>query len=85
MRRLPERGIVYLFEDWLHPCLKSGGVAFLRTVSLFPGRRLVPAPKRVKPYAMPMGFETQQAAESWIHSPEGVEAIDETLEKFGGK
>ena len=46
---------------------------------------LVPVPNRVKPYAMPMRFETQQAAESWIHSPEGVEMIDETLEKFGGK
>jgi hypothetical protein len=44
---------------------------------------LVPVPNRVKPYSMPVRFETQQAAESWIHSPEGIEAIDETLEKFG--
>ena len=46
---------------------------------------LVPVPNRVKPYPMPVRFETQQAAESWIHSPEGSEMIDEALEKFGGK
>jgi hypothetical protein len=46
---------------------------------------LVPVPNRVKPYPMPLRFPTQQAAESWIHSPEGVEMIDETLAKFGTK
>jgi hypothetical protein len=46
---------------------------------------LVPVPNRVKPYIMPVRFDTQQAAESWIHSPEGSDMIDETLEKFGAK
>lgn len=46
---------------------------------------LVPVPNRVKPYPMPMRFPSQQAAESWIHSPEGSDMIEETLAKFGGK
>ena len=46
---------------------------------------LVPVPNRVKPYPIPLRFETQQAAEAWIHSPEGEDMIDETLAKFGGK
>ncbi len=44
---------------------------------------LVPAPDRVKPHRVPLQFETQQQAESWIHSPEGREAIGELLS--GGK
>jgi hypothetical protein len=46
---------------------------------------LVPVPNRVKPYAMPVRFPTEHAAESWIHSPEGVDMIDETIAKFGEK
>jgi len=46
---------------------------------------LVPVPNRVKPYTIPLRFETEQAAQSWIHSPEGADLIDETIAKFGGK
>jgi len=40
---------------------------------------LVPVPERVKPHRIPLQFETQQAAEAWIYSPEGKEAIEELL------
>lgn len=43
---------------------------------------LVPVPNRVKPYAIPLRFPTEHAAESWIHSPEGIDMIDETIAKF---
>lgn len=46
---------------------------------------LVPVPNRVKPYPMPVRFPTQQAAEAWIHSPEGSDMIDETIAKFSAK
>lgn len=45
----------------------------------------VPVPNRVKPYVIPMRFETQQAAESFIHSPDGADMIDEALASFGVK
>ena len=40
---------------------------------------LVPAPDRVKPHRVPLQFETQENAETWIHSPEGKELIGELL------
>jgi antibiotic biosynthesis monooxygenase (ABM) superfamily enzyme len=40
---------------------------------------LVPALGRVKPYRVPLQFETQEKAETWIHSPEGKEMIAELL------
>ncbi len=45
----------------------------------------MPVPNRVKPFPIPMRFETEQAAQSWIHSPEGIDMIDETIAKFSGK
>jgi hypothetical protein len=40
---------------------------------------LVPVPERNKPHRIAQQFPTQKAAEDWIHSPEGSEAIDELL------
>ena len=40
---------------------------------------LVPAPDRVKPHRVPLQFESQENAESWIHSPDGKEMIDTLL------
>jgi len=40
---------------------------------------LIPAPDRVKPHRVPLQFATQESAESWIHSPEGKESIQEIL------
>jgi antibiotic biosynthesis monooxygenase (ABM) superfamily enzyme len=40
---------------------------------------LVPAPDRVKPHRVPLQFESQENAESWIHSPDGKETIDTLL------
>ena len=36
---------------------------------------LVPVPDRVKPHRVPRLFNSQPAAQSWIHSPEGEDAI----------
>lgn len=35
----------------------------------------VPVPDRVKPQRVALQFDSQGAAESWIHSPEGEDAI----------
>ena len=35
----------------------------------------VPVEGRSKPHRVPLQFDTQGAAESWIHSPEGEDAI----------
>jgi hypothetical protein len=35
----------------------------------------VPVPDRAKAHRVPMQFPTQDKAEAWIHSPEGVDAI----------
>ena len=35
----------------------------------------VPVPDRVRPQRVPLQFDSQGAAESWIHSPEGEDAI----------
>jgi hypothetical protein len=40
---------------------------------------LIPAPDRVKPHRVPLQFETQESAESWIHSPDGKDMIAELL------
>jgi hypothetical protein len=38
---------------------------------------LVPVEGRVRPHRVPRQFATLESAESWIHSPEGKDAIDE--------
>jgi hypothetical protein len=38
----------------------------------------------VKPYRVPLQFETQEKAEAWIYSPEGKETIEELLSKAEG-
>ena len=40
---------------------------------------LVPVPNRVKPHRAAQQFATMEAAESWIHSPEGKDAIGQIL------
>ncbi|HWD49611.1 MAG TPA: hypothetical protein VG309_06770 [Rhizomicrobium sp.] len=42
---------------------------------------LIPIPDRVKPLRAAQQFETQKAAEDWIHSPEGVDTIEELFAK----
>ncbi len=42
---------------------------------------LIPVPDRNKPHKAPLTFETLQAAENWIHSPEGKETIAEIMEE----
>ena len=39
----------------------------------------MPVPERNKPHRVPLQFPTQIAAENWIHSPEGKEAIADIL------
>jgi len=38
---------------------------------------LVPVPDRVRPHRVALQFETKEAAEAWIHSPDGKDAIEE--------
>ena len=40
---------------------------------------LVPDDERVKPHRIPLQFTTHESAETWIHSPEGVETIARVL------
>jgi hypothetical protein len=40
---------------------------------------LVPVPDRVKPQRAAQQFATLEAAESWIHTPEGKDAIERIL------
>jgi hypothetical protein len=42
----------------------------------------VPVPDRTKHHRVPMQFDTQEAADRWIYSPEGEDAIAAIL---GGK
>jgi hypothetical protein len=42
---------------------------------------LVPDSERVKPHRIPLQFESHEEAESWIHSPDGVEAITQLLHR----
>jgi hypothetical protein len=55
--------------------------------SRYPGTYevMVPVPDRVKPHRVSSQFATQKAAEDWIHSEEGIEAIDRVLEAAGVK
>lgn len=41
---------------------------------------LVPDKERSKPHRIEMRFDTLQSAETWIHSPEGVETIARILD-----
>jgi hypothetical protein len=41
---------------------------------------LVSVAERVKPHRVPMHFTTQESAETWIHSPDGKEAIAHILD-----
>ena len=41
---------------------------------------LVPVPGRNKPHRAASQFPTQQAAEGWLHSDEGKDAVTEILE-----
>lgn len=41
---------------------------------------LVPVPGRNKPHRAASQFPTQQAAEGWLHSDEGKDAVAEILE-----
>jgi len=43
---------------------------------------LVPVPDRVKPHRVPLQFETLGKAESWIHSPDGKDAIEQILVSY---
>jgi hypothetical protein len=45
---------------------------------------LIPVPDRVRPHRVPLQFPTQEKAESWLHSPEGKEMIDEIMEREQG-
>jgi hypothetical protein len=40
---------------------------------------LVPVPNRVKPHRVGGNFASQHAAEGWLHSDEGKEAVAEIL------
>lgn len=44
---------------------------------------LIPVEGRNKPHKMPLQFPTQQAAEAWIHSPDGKDAVAEVLADAG--
>jgi hypothetical protein len=39
----------------------------------------VPVPNRNKPQRVPLQFDSEAAAQSWIHSPEGEDAIAQIL------
>jgi hypothetical protein len=40
---------------------------------------LIPVPDRARPLRVPLQFETQQAAEDWLHSPDGKDQIAEII------
>jgi hypothetical protein len=44
---------------------------------------LVPVEGRNKHQRVPRSFDSQQAAEAWLHSAEGKEAVAEILESAG--
>jgi len=46
---------------------------------------LVPVPDRNKPHKVPLQFPSLKAAEAWLHSAEGKDAIDEILEDANKK
>jgi hypothetical protein len=39
----------------------------------------VPVPDRTRPHKVALQFDSQAAAESWIHSPDGEDAIAQIL------
>ncbi len=41
----------------------------------------VPVPDRVKAQRVPLQFDSLASAESWIHSPDGVDAISLILDE----
>ena len=41
---------------------------------------LVPVPDRNKPHKVPLSFDSLQAAQAWMHSPEGKDAIADILQ-----
>jgi antibiotic biosynthesis monooxygenase (ABM) superfamily enzyme len=41
---------------------------------------LIPVEGRNKPLRAPHQFDTLQAAEAWLHSPDGKDAIEELVE-----
>ena len=41
---------------------------------------LVPVPERNKPHKVPLQFDSLKAAEAWLHSPEGKDAVEEILD-----
>ncbi|MBU6157020.1 MAG: hypothetical protein KJS87_08810 [Alphaproteobacteria bacterium] len=43
----------------------------------------VPVPNRVKPTRVPRLFDSEGAALSWLHSPEGEDAIRQILKEAG--
>jgi hypothetical protein len=43
---------------------------------------LVPIPDRVKPHRLAGQFPTKQAAEGWLHSDEGQDAITEVFDNL---
>ena len=45
---------------------------------------LVPVEGRVRPLRAPIQFKSQKAAEDWIHSPEGMEAIEKMIAEGAG-
>jgi hypothetical protein len=42
---------------------------------------LIPVPNRVRPLRVPLQFDTQEKAESWLHSPDGKDKIAEMVEQ----
>ena len=46
---------------------------------------LVPVPGRNKPHKVPLQFDSLKAAEAWMHSAEGKEAISDILREAGEK
>ena len=46
---------------------------------------LVPVPDRNKPHKVPLSFPSLQAAEAWLHSPEGKDMIADILSEAGQK
>ena len=46
---------------------------------------MVPVPDRVRPHRVAMQFETEAAAQSWIHSPDGEDAIAPIMSEAVGE
>ena len=46
---------------------------------------LIPVPERNKPHKVPLSFASLQAAEAWIHSPDGKDMIADVLKDAAKK